>query len=199
MTGHLGRPAPLPPMLPSRTLIDHLGLSRGRCRDVLSLQLPSTATSSDSITISNLLPPKLERGVRVFYHQKRWPPIKAWLVGQTTCFRGRRRQGMFKKGFLPPAFPMFWNVSKCFGISLITPKCKSTLMSLDFPCPLLMTLVSPSRSNREGHILFYNLEWSSISSLDIAHDLIFWKENASSNDKLLSFTFISHNIFTSAS
>ena len=89
---------------------------------------------------------------------------QAWLVGQTTCLRRSLRLGMFKKGFLPSAYPMFWNVSKCFSITLITPKCKSSLMSLDLLCPFLMALVSPSRSNkRKAHSVLqpgmvFNLE-----------------------------------------
>ena len=136
MTRHLDRPSPSPAMLPSRTLIDHLGLSRGRCRDVLSLQLSSTTTPSDSITTSNLLPPKLERGVRVFYHFKRWPPPKLGLLDKPPAFEEAAGKECLKRDSyhrLFQCFEMYRNVSKCFSITLITPKCKSRLMSPDSP------------------------------------------------------------------
>ena len=76
MTRHLDRPAPSPPMLPSRTLIDHLGWYRGRCRDVLSLQMSST---------TSLLIPLL---LQIYYYYKRWPPPKLGLLDKTPAFEG---------------------------------------------------------------------------------------------------------------
>ena len=75
-------------LLVGRLVVVARGLYLARQLFTLSLQMSSTTTSSDSITTSNLLPPKLERGVRVFYHIKRWPPPKLRLLDKPPAFEG---------------------------------------------------------------------------------------------------------------
>ena len=128
MTSHLDCPAPSSPaMLPSRTLIDHLGLYRGEVSRCFIITNVFYNSSSDSITTSNLLPPKLERGVRVFYHYKTWPPPKLGLLDKPPAFEGASGKECLKRDsyhLLFQCFKMCQSILELFemveSVTLIT-------------------------------------------------------------------------------